>query len=127
MDKTSKKIIKYLKKQPDYMIFYSDTNFEFLGISEDEFYLGVRYLASNNMVDYISNQDDIHIGIQLTHETVHQKEINRSENLHSFLTWLFHSYLGGVVTGVTGTLLSKFLVSHGLQLFDKLCSLLKYR
>lgn len=120
MDKSSKRIINYLKKRPDYMIFYSDIDCEELNLSEDEFFRCVRYLASIDMIDYLSNQDGVHLGVQLTHEAVHMNEFKRASRISSFKKWFFVSYVGGVITGVTVTLLGQALVPLCSELFERL-------
>lgn len=125
MDKTSKKIIKYLKSQPSNSLYYFDEPYISLDIDEDEFFRCVRYLEENNYVNFISNQNGHHLGIQLTHETVHAKEINRTAKFNFFKQWLIISYIGGIITGITTTLLSQFLINNGAELISKLFDLLK--
>ena len=127
MDKTSKKIINYLKSQPNNQLFYFDEPYSSLKIDEEEFFRCVRYLEKNNLIEFISNQNGLHLGIQLTHETIHAKEMNRSAKFNSFKQWIIVSYIGGVFTGVTTTLLSQFLMNNGSELFSKLFDLLKNR
>ena len=124
MDKTSKKIIKYLKSQPGNQLFYYDAPHSFLDIDEDEFFRCIRYLEKNDLVEFISNQHGQHLGVQLTHNAIHVKEINRSIRIASFKQWFFHSYLGGIITGVTATLLTQFFSAHGSRLVEKLYLLL---
>ena len=82
-------------------------------------------ISENNYVDFISNQNGHHLGVQLTHETVHAKEINRSAKLNSFKQWLIVSFFGGAITGVITTLLTQFLMNNGAELISKLFDLLK--
>ena len=105
MDKTSKKIINLLKQHPDDILWYSSRPYKQLEISEEEFYRCVRYLASQNLIEFAQNQDNIHLGIALSHVAVHSREIKRD----SFFNWLLHSYVGGVITGVTSTLATEAL------------------
>ena len=103
MDKTSKKIINFMKKTPDEIIWYSDKPYEALNLTEDEFYRCVRYLSSIKLVDFAVNQYGVHTGITLTHSSVHSFEMKRD----SFISWLFHTFCGGVITGVVTTLVSE--------------------
>lgn len=103
MDKTSKKIIKFMKKTPDEILWYSCEPYKELNLSEDEFFRCVRYLSSKNLIEFATNQDDIHLGITLSHSSVHSHEIKRD----AFFSWLFHTFIGGVITGVVSTLLSE--------------------
>lgn len=103
MDKTSKKIIKFMKKTPDEILWYSDEPYRKLDLSEDEFYRCVRYLSSINLIEFATNQDNVHLGIALTHSSVHSFEIKRD----AFFSWFFHTFVGGVITGVVTTLLAE--------------------
>lgn len=102
MDKTSKKIIKFMKKTPDEILWYSCEPYKELNLSEDEFFRCVRYLSSKNLIEFATNQDDIHLGITLSHSSVHSHEIKRD----AFFSWLFHTFIGGVITGVVSIALT---------------------
>ena len=117
MDKTSKKIIHCLKEisEPKILFYFNDP-YELLGINEDEFFRCVRYLASIGSIEYVSNQNGVHIGITLSHQSVHSKSIKWD----SFKSWFLSSFAGGVVTGVCSTLLAELL----LYLCAKLIGLL---
>lgn len=124
MDKTSKKIIKYMKETPDNVLFYYDEPYKVLNISEEEFFRCVRYLTSQELIEFAENQDGSHIGIMLSHKAVHSKELKRKETFNSLKKWFICTYLGGVVTGVTITLLSQYLMANGSELLAKLFDLL---
>ena len=103
MDKTSKSILNYMKENPDTYLMYCDDPYNIFDISEDEFFRCVQYLAGKGLIQFIANQDDTHIGVALTHTSVHSSEIKRD----AFFSWLFHTFIGGVITGVVSTLLSE--------------------
>lgn len=124
MDKTSKKVLDILAHSPEKRLLYFHVDYESSGLTKDEFFRCVRYLADTGMVEYISNQDGLHIGVQLTHKAVHAKEFQREEKKLSFKKWLLYSYLGGVITGVTTTIFSQFLINNGSGLLTKLLELL---
>lgn len=106
MDKTSKHIIKYLKSQDECLLFFYDEPFNALNIEEDEFYRCIRYLVKKDLVEYIHNQDNIQIGVVLTHNAVHSASVK----FDSFKSWFFHTYIGGIITGITSTLLIELLL-----------------
>ena len=106
MDKTSKKILNLLKQNPDSMLWYSDAPYKALGISDEEFFRCVRYLHSLGLIEIPENQDGVHLGIQLSHISVHSAEIKRD----SFFHWFLHSFIGGVVVGVTSTLAGELII-----------------
>lgn len=115
MDKTSKTILKYMKAHPDVYLMYYDEPYQLLGISEDEFFRCVRYLADKELIQFVTNQDDRHIGIALSHIAVHSAAIKRD----AFFSWLFHTFLGGVIVGVVTTLATEaaiYLCAKLLQL-----------
>jgi len=124
MDKTSEKIINLLMHSPNNTLMYLDEPYKELGISDDEFFRCVRHLENINLVDFISNQNGKHLGIQLTHQAVHAKEFKHEERVRSFKKWVVYSYLGGVATGVTVTLLAQFLATNGPIWIAKLIELL---
>lgn len=108
MDKTSKKILKMLRKNPDQYFFYYDEPYEALNMSEEEFYRSVRYLASLNLLEFITNQDDIHIGIVASHQAIHRNSIK----FDSFKKWFFHTFLGGLITGIITGVISTLLATY---------------
>lgn len=116
MDKTSKKIIKFMKKNPDNFIFYSSEPYKKLDISSREFFRAVQYLESLELVQYVTNQDGRHLGITLTHKTIHSKAIK----FDSFKNWLFSTFMGGVIIGVCSTILSEFVLLLGAFLLGLL-------
>lgn len=112
MDKTSKKIIKYLKETPDKILLYHEEPYKKLNIEENEFFRCIRYLEKNGMVEFINNQNGIHLGAALTHIAIHEKSIKWD----SFKNWFLSSFLGGIITGVTSTLLVELLLYLGAKL-----------
>ena len=117
MDKTSKKVLKQLKQSPDSTLWYYEDPYISLDISEQEFFRCVRYLSSLGLVEIIENQDGIHMGVSLSHASVHSSEIKRS----SFFHWLLHSYIGGVAVGVTSTLAAEVIIYLFAKLLPMLC------
>lgn len=106
MDSTCKKILKLFHDNPDIYVMYYDNPYEKMNISSDEFFRAVRYLKDQELIEYITNQDGAHIGITASHKQVHRKKIH----FDSFIAWFFHSYIGGVITGVTATILAEVIL-----------------
>ena len=125
MDKTSKKLLKYMKQSPDDVLSYFDEPYKTLGISEEEFFRCVRYLSSQDLIEFASDQNGAHIGIVLSHKAIHSKELEREAMFNSLKKWFVCTYLGGVVTGVTITLLSQYLMANGPELIAKLFDLIR--
>jgi hypothetical protein len=75
LDKTSKKIIKYLASCDEHQYFYYDDLPEYLG-PEDENYAAIRFLKDKNYVEIITNQNDSHIGVRLSHIAMHRQEFS---------------------------------------------------
>lgn len=118
MDKSSKKIITFLKNSKDKELWYSDEMYEKIGLSQDEFRRSVKYLASIGLIEYMSNQHGIHMGITLTHLAVHSSYFKFS----SFKEWAFQTFFGGVITGVFSTLAAEGLLYLCVKLVQYLCS-----
>ena len=107
MDNSCKKILKLFDNNPDRYVMYDDDLYQQVGLlSEDEFYRAVRYLESEGLIEYITNQNGAHLGFVLSHKYVHRKRIR----FDSFVDWFFHSYIGGVLTGVTTTVLAELIL-----------------
>lgn len=112
MDKTSKKIIKYLKGRPGKEVLYHKEPYKELDMEREEFFSCIRHLEKKGLVEYITNQDNIHLGVSLSHAAIHQKSIKWD----SFKQWFFCTYLGGVITGITSTLLVELILFLGAKL-----------
>ncbi|MBP5383527.1 MAG: hypothetical protein J6Y57_00970 [Lachnospiraceae bacterium] len=105
MTKICKQIIHVLKSSPDHSLLYWDRD-ESMFPDQTEFFDAVRYLESKGLVEFIHNQDGVHLGIHATHKAMHP--IGTGE--HPFVHWLFHEYFGGIIVGATSALLGDFLV-----------------
>lgn len=107
MDKKSRLIINTLKNAPYKYIFYSEIPESILKeMTDDDFFAAVRYLEKEGFIEFISNQNNTHIGVTLSHLGRNSREIL----FNTFLRWLFRDYLGGVVIGVTGTIFAEILL-----------------
>lgn len=116
MDKTSRKILKKLKQSPDFTLWYYDDPYVDLEMSDQEFFRCVRYLNSLGLIEFVENQNGVHMGIILSHTALHSSELKRD----SFLNWLLHSYIGGVIIGVTSALAGE----GAIYLFAKILPIL---
>ncbi len=114
MDKTSKKILKMLRDNPDQCFFYYDSPHESLGISRDEFFRSVRYLSSLQLLEYVTNQNHVDMGITASHQTIHHKAIK----FDSFKKWFFHTFLGGLITGIITGVLSTLIATYLMGLLQ---------
>ena len=113
MDKTSKKIINHLKEMPEPKYWFYDVEpHKELGISEEEFFRAVRYLAESGKIEYLTTANDFHIGITITHASMHSASIK----FDSFKDWLFSTFLGGIITGVCSTLATEVVLYLGVKL-----------
>lgn len=76
LDKTSKRIIDCLSKQPDQTIFYyNDWPDEISDIDESVIFACVRYLIEHNLCERCTSaQTGQSIGVRLSHEGLHRKE-----------------------------------------------------
>ena len=73
IDQRSKKFIKWLSAQPEHRYLYFDECPDEFG-EQDEFFAMVRFLDSKGLVDIVKNQNDLHVGVCLTHIAIHGKE-----------------------------------------------------
>ncbi len=108
MDKTSKKILKMLQNNPDQHFFYHNKPYKSLGISKEEFFRSVQYLSSLQLLEYVPNQNQKHIGITASHQAIHSKSIK----FDSFKKWFFHTFLGGLITGIITGVISTLLATY---------------
>lgn len=76
LDKTSKKLLKYLSNCPEKRIFYYNGLPEELG-DEDTIYAAIRFLETKGYIEYLTANNDIHIGITLSHVGMHLGEFSR--------------------------------------------------
>ena len=116
MDKTSKKILKYLRQNPDKILWYSKDPWNLFDVSNKEFFRCVEYLSSIGQIKYATNQFGQHLGVSPTHQAIHDKAIKWD----SFKHWLLSTFVGGVITGICSTL----AVETILYLCAKLAGLL---
>lgn len=118
MDKSSKKILSFLKKSKDMELWFDDEIYKNIGLSPDEFRRSAKYLDSVGLVEYIRNQHGMALGITLTHHAVHSSYFKFA----SFKEWAFKSFFGGVITGVFSTLVAEGLLYLCVKLVQYLCS-----
>lgn len=85
-------------------------------MSDQEFFRCVRYLNSLGLIEFVENQNGAHMGIILSHTAIHSSALKRD----SLLNWLLHSYIGGVIVGVTSTFAGEGII----YLFAKILSIL---
>ena len=122
MDKTTRKMIKYLKTLPDCTYYWQTENPQTI-LPDEEFDNCASYMMRNGIAEKVTSFGNSG-GFRLNHEYVHEKEFKHISKFHNFSQWFFHSFLGGVITGVLTTLLVEYLTSHGAELIAKSMSLL---
>lgn len=105
MTKMCKKILKVLRKSDNHTLLYWDRD-EILFPDEAEFFDAVRYLASKGLVEFVTVKNGNHIGIHASHISMHPLKLMP----HPVLHWIFHEYIGGIVIGITATLVSELLI-----------------
>jgi hypothetical protein len=76
LDKTSKKVIKFLKSQPDCTYMYFNDLPEDFPIDETAFFASIRYLENNGFVETVHSQEGTSLGICLSHTGLHKREFN---------------------------------------------------
>lgn len=75
IDKRSKKFIKWLSGRSGHRFFYYDEYPDEFG-DRDEFFAMVRFLNEKGLVETIKDQNGIHMGVRLSHVSIHRKEFS---------------------------------------------------
>lgn len=115
MDKTSKKVLKFLHLNRDYKkyaFFFNNGTFEtfarWLNLSESDLAECLNYLYDNGYIKYFYVQDRV-VGFSLEHKGIHFNEFNRIEKMQ----FIFKSIMVPIFVSVITSLIVNWL--QGMQ------------
>ncbi len=111
LDSTSNKIVKYLRTQRDYAYNFSMHASNVIeAMPSGEFFICCDYLVSVGACKYV-DENQKHIGIQLTHLAVHHREMV----VRRVLSIVFTSVLLPIIVTILTTLVMTGLKPKSIQ------------